>query len=174
MAPPSRWLACGQERQAILWAYIPGDGKPPALDEAYSGILRPLSRLAACSASTEWRKASRGTGHRAVVTWCHLRRASTRFLLTLAGCRTPRACFKGFSGAETDISKQYALGVNISAMARVSDPPRTSPRALDGLKDLVDRTPKPKLLGPALRQRGYDKLGLDHRDSACRQGHVAR
>ena len=81
------------------------------------------------------------------------------FLANFGRLPNAEGLLQGFSGAETDISKQYALRQYLGHGAS-GDPAKDFAEGLGRFKDLVDRTPK-ELLGPALRQRGYDKLGLD-------------
>ena len=81
------------------------------------------------------------------------------FLANFGRLGNVEGLLQGFSGAETDISKQYALRQYLGHSAS-GDPAKDFAEGLGRFKTLVDSTPK-ELLGPALQQRGYNKLGLD-------------
>jgi hypothetical protein len=65
---------------------------------------------------------------------------------------------RGFSEAEIDVSKRYALRQYLGH-AESGDPARDFAEGLLRFKALVDKTPQ-QLLGPTLQQRGYEKLGI--------------
>ena len=76
------------------------------------------------------------------------------FLTNFGRLGNAAGILQGFSTAGTDISKQYALRQYLGHGAS-GDPAKDFAEGLSRFKTLVISTPK-ELLGPALRQRGYD------------------
>ncbi|MES2147293.1 MAG: hypothetical protein V4491_05510, partial [Pseudomonadota bacterium] len=80
------------------------------------------------------------------------------FLANFGRLGNTEGLLQGFSEAETQVGSKFALR-NYLGHGESGDPARDFAEGLLRFKDLVDRTPK-EMLGPALQQRGYDKLGL--------------
>ena len=80
------------------------------------------------------------------------------FLTNFGRLGNAEGILQGFSEAETDVSKKYALRQYLGH-AESGDPAKDFAEGLNRFKEFVDKTPQ-ELLGPMLQARGYDKLGI--------------
>jgi hypothetical protein len=92
------------------------------------------------------------------------------FLTNFGRLGNAEGILQGFSEAETDVSKKYALRQYLGH-AESDDPARDFAEGLGRFKNFVDQYKNQnELLGPALQARGYDKLGIGIEQARIAQG----
>lgn len=89
------------------------------------------------------------------------------FLTNFGRLGNAEGILQGFSEAETDVSKKYALRQYLGH-TESGDPAKDFAEGLGRFKEFVDKTPR-ELLEPMLQARGYDKLGIGRE-----QAHIVR
>ena len=123
------------------------------LTAAFSGLLGAgglfgINRMAASVAGQ--RTSAAGLG----VTYGE----QASFLANFGRLGNAEGILQGFSEAETDVSKKYALRQWLGH-AESGDPAKDFAEGLGRFKEFADKTPR-ELLEPMLQARGYDKLGI--------------